>query len=103
DHKFDPIPNRDYYALYGIFNSTRYAFPGTEIYKHPKDFVPLVSGTNVEVLDDEVESLKNKRIKLGKVSEEDEDGDPKDPKTREKLAKVKEELNAARERQRELE
>ncbi|MGZ4988786.1 MAG: DUF1549 domain-containing protein, partial [Limisphaerales bacterium] len=24
DHKFDPIPTRDYYALYGIFNSTRY-------------------------------------------------------------------------------
>src|SRR6185503_8146135 len=22
DHKFDPIPTRDYYALYGIFNST---------------------------------------------------------------------------------
>ncbi|HWX40165.1 MAG TPA: DUF1553 domain-containing protein [Blastocatellia bacterium] len=41
DHKFDPIPNRDYYSLYGIFNSTRYAFPGTEIYRHTKDFVPL--------------------------------------------------------------
>src|SRR5436190_19686742 len=25
DHKFDPIPTRDYYALYGIFHSTRYA------------------------------------------------------------------------------
>ena len=21
DHKFDPIPNRDYYALYGIFKA----------------------------------------------------------------------------------
>ena len=30
DHKFDPIPNRDYYALYGIFQSTRYPFPGSE-------------------------------------------------------------------------
>jgi hypothetical protein len=105
--------NRDYYALYGIFNSTRYAFPGTEIYRHPKDFVPLVSGTNVEVLatyqarlaalDDEVEALKSKRIALGKVGEEDDDGDPKDPETREKLAKVKEDLKAARERQKELE
>ncbi|NOT60492.1 MAG: DUF1549 domain-containing protein, partial [Acidobacteria bacterium] len=34
DHKFDPIPTRDYYALYGIFKSTQYAFPGTEIYAH---------------------------------------------------------------------
>jgi hypothetical protein len=31
DHKFDPIPQADYYALYGIFESTTYAFPGTEI------------------------------------------------------------------------
>ena len=42
-HKFDPIPQEDYYALYGIFQSTRYAFPGTEIYRHPQDLVPLVT------------------------------------------------------------
>jgi hypothetical protein len=44
DHKFDPIPSRDYYAMYGIFQSTKYAFPGTEIYQHAKDFTPLVEG-----------------------------------------------------------
>jgi Protein of unknown function (DUF1549)/Planctomycete cytochrome C len=43
DHKFDPVPTKDYYALYGIFNSTTYAFPGTEIYRHTKDFTPLVA------------------------------------------------------------
>src|SRR5262249_30648861 len=41
DHKFDPIPQTDYYALYGILDSSRYAFPGTEIPPEPKDFVPL--------------------------------------------------------------
>jgi len=41
DHKFDPIPARDYYALYGIFQSTTYPFPGTELYPHAKDFVAL--------------------------------------------------------------
>jgi len=41
DHKFDPIPNRDYYALYGIFQSTRYAFPGTEVFQSPRDLTPL--------------------------------------------------------------
>ncbi len=41
DHKFDPVPTADYYALYGIFNSTAFAFPGTEIYQHPKDFTAL--------------------------------------------------------------
>jgi hypothetical protein len=48
DHKFDPIPMRDYYALYGIFNSSRYAFPGQEIYPHPADFVALASGKEAE-------------------------------------------------------
>ena len=43
DHKFDPVPMRDYYALYGIFESSTFAFPGTEIYKHTKDFTPLIS------------------------------------------------------------
>ena len=71
DHKFDPIPNRDYYALYGIFNSTRYAFPGTEIYKHPKDFVPLTDAAQAEAyykdttelaaLDDRIENLLEKK------------------------------------------
>ncbi len=43
DHKFDPIPSRDYYALYGIFESTKYPFPGTELYPHAKDFVALAA------------------------------------------------------------
>jgi hypothetical protein len=30
DHKYDPVTAKDYYALYGIFESTRYAFPGSE-------------------------------------------------------------------------
>ncbi len=48
DHKFDPIPQRDYYALYGIFNSMRYGFPGAEIYPHPADMVALVTGKDAE-------------------------------------------------------
>jgi hypothetical protein len=43
DHKYDPIPAADYYGLYGIFSSTRYAFPGSEEVKRPRDFVPLVA------------------------------------------------------------
>jgi hypothetical protein len=50
DHKFDPIPTRDYYSLYGIFQSTKYAFPGTEIYQHAKDFTPLVEGKDAAKL-----------------------------------------------------
>ena len=42
DHKFDPIPTADYYALYGIFNSTRYPWPGIELDQKQRDLVPLV-------------------------------------------------------------
>ena len=30
DHKFDPISQRDYYALYGIFDSTQFPWAGAE-------------------------------------------------------------------------
>jgi cytochrome c553 len=42
DHKYDPISTADYYALYGIFASSRYAFPGSEEKRQPRDFVPLL-------------------------------------------------------------
>ena len=42
DHKFDPISSADYYALYGIFASTVYPFPGAEEAQRPVDLVPLV-------------------------------------------------------------
>jgi hypothetical protein len=42
DHKYDPISAKDYYALYGILNSTRFAFPGCEAKQQPRDLVPLL-------------------------------------------------------------
>jgi mono/diheme cytochrome c family protein len=42
DHKFDPITTEDYYALYGIFHSTRYPWPGIELEQRQRDLVPLV-------------------------------------------------------------
>jgi hypothetical protein len=71
DHKFDPIPQRDYYALYGVFNSIRYSFPGAEIYPHPAEMVALVGGEEAEKfyarqkelsdIDDAIERLKSER------------------------------------------
>ncbi|WP_161604238.1 PSD1 and planctomycete cytochrome C domain-containing protein [Roseiconus nitratireducens] len=43
DHKFDPVSTRDYYGLYGIFASTRYPFPGIELFQTQRDFVPLLN------------------------------------------------------------
>jgi hypothetical protein len=48
DHKYDPVTREDYYALYGIFASTKYAFPGSEEKKRPADMVPLVPAKEVK-------------------------------------------------------
>ncbi len=45
DHKFDPIPTKDYYAIYGILSSSKFPHPGAEtkryaedlVYRNPKD------------------------------------------------------------------
>ncbi|MFO0871448.1 MAG: PSD1 and planctomycete cytochrome C domain-containing protein [Pirellulales bacterium] len=42
DHKYDPLTTRDYYGLYGIFDSTRFAFPGCEPKQQPRDLIPLL-------------------------------------------------------------
>lgn len=42
NHKYDPISSVDYYGLYGIFESTKYSFPGCEKEKRPRDMVPLL-------------------------------------------------------------
>ena len=41
-HKFDPVSMPDYYALYGIFDSTRYAFPGSEQKQKTRALAPLI-------------------------------------------------------------
>ena len=126
DHKFDPIPTRDYYALYGILNSTRYAFPGTEIYKHPKDFIPLAPAKDGEAyfketselaeLDDKLEKLQERKKSLERLekataakAEEKEGALQVERKDQVKLfesmtlLEVKAELEDARTRQRILE
>lgn len=39
NHKFDPIPTRDYYALFGILKSTQFAEPGSEVYRYERNIV----------------------------------------------------------------
>ena len=42
DHKYDPVSMVDYYGLYGIFDSSRYAFPGSEQKQRYRAMAPLV-------------------------------------------------------------
>lgn len=48
DHKFDPILQEDYYALYGFFSSTRYPWPGIELDRVQRDLIPLADPAEVE-------------------------------------------------------
>lgn len=75
DHKYDPISAADYYALYGIMESTQWAFPGGEEQKRPSHFPPLVPPVEVAKLDQvraeelaridaQVAALKRERMEL---------------------------------------
>jgi cytochrome c553 len=81
DHKFDPIPTSDYYALYGIFASTRYPFPGSEEYKFQHSFVQLVDNAErdrllgdkkdrVVAIDAEYDALRYEKDNDWKIREE---------------------------------
>lgn len=48
DHKYDPLTAEDYYALYGIFSSTRFSFPGCEPKGQPRDLVPLLTQAEID-------------------------------------------------------
>ena len=83
DHKFDPVTQRDYYGLYGIFHSTRYPWPGIELDKKPRDFVPLVSSAKLAGAESTLRDLEKERSKLNsdvaklKNSIKDEKGEKK--------------------------
>jgi mono/diheme cytochrome c family protein len=64
DHKFDPVTMGDYYALYGILESTAFAFPGGEELKRPRQFPPLVPPAEAARLD------KLRQAELAKLAEE---------------------------------
>jgi len=75
DHKYDPVSAEDYYALYGIMQSTKWAFPGGEEQKRPAHFPPLVPAKEAARLDQakqetlarldrEIAGLKRERAEL---------------------------------------
>ncbi len=93
DHKFDPIPTADYYALYGIFKSTNFAHAGTEIYPHTYGFAALrpedaeklkYYETELSGLDNRIEDIKAARIKFATPEEKRK----AEQENREKLRKL---------------
>jgi len=62
DHKFDPIPTADYYALYGIFSSTIYPHAGAEHKPYRENFVYRIGDEkakeDLEVFRKELDKLR---------------------------------------------
>jgi len=73
DHKYDPVTMKDYYALYGIFESTRFSFPGCEAKGQPRDLVPLLSQTEIDARmqpwNDQVARSQAEKKKFEELSE----------------------------------
>jgi hypothetical protein len=81
DHKFDPLTQQDYYALYGFFQSTRYPWPGIELDKVQRELVPLVPADQLTTIENsrrekltgfdarvkELQSTKSAADKAGKA------------------------------------
>jgi hypothetical protein len=70
DHKFDPFTVQDYYGLYGIFESTRYPFPGCEKVPTPRDMVLLMPVGEMQrtlaVLDEELKASEARKAAADK-------------------------------------
>lgn len=85
DHKHDAISMKDYYALYGFFKSTVYAFPGSENSKGvTSDFTPIGSPGEVAAykkIQAEIDGLEKERAELKKqerkLAAQVAGGDPK--------------------------
>lgn len=50
DHKYDPISAQDYYALYGIFESSKFSFPGCEAKGQPRDLIPMFPQSQIDAI-----------------------------------------------------
>ena len=75
DHKFDPVTREDYYALYGIFDSTQYPYAGSEEFNSQQEnrsgFVPLLSPDEAEpLLKAHQRRLDPLQKRIGRIEEE---------------------------------
>ncbi len=72
DHKYDPVTQRDYYALYGIFASTKFPYAGSEEFQSKQfprlNFVPTaaaaVVAARVRARDDRMKALEREIAEL---------------------------------------
>lgn len=71
DHKYDAIDMDDYYAWYGIFSSTHYAWTADEKTKKEREFIPTVPFDRAAQMDADREREKNEfTAKVGGLEKE---------------------------------
>ena len=105
DHKFDPVSNADYYALYGVFNSTTFPHPGSEGKNRPENLRPLLPPAEVEAAK---RSLQEKLAALdAEAKRHDEvraaaEKEPDTPERKSKVAQAKKDRAAVLEKRRVL-
>ncbi len=114
DHKYDPVATTDYYALYGIFASTRYPFAGSELNQFREDFVfrkpaaevePILKPYNDEIktVMEAIEKLKDEKELLvqtgGNATAASADPSKPAPRT---LEVIKAEIDGLKKRKQEL-
>jgi hypothetical protein len=92
DHKFDPVSQRDYYALYGIFASTTFPYAGSEEFQSKKfprmNFVPLVEPGRAEPI------LNAYRLRIAELERIDDSlKSARDPKGNRDLSALRAELS----------
>jgi hypothetical protein len=81
DHKYDPVTREDYYALYGLFESTRFPYAGSEEFQSkgfgrsgfhpllpPGEYAPVVKAheERLAALESDIERLKKEVEAAGK-------------------------------------
>jgi hypothetical protein len=94
DHKFDPVKKEDYYALYGIFQSTQFPWAGGEEFasmaKPRQHFVPLlppeVAGPRLAAHQQRVQELEAEVKQLEEAVKPD--ANKADVRVRDKLAQL---------------
>lgn len=96
NHKFDPVTTEDYYALYGVFHSTRYPWPGIELEQKQRDFVTLADPSEVERIQKERRQGQKELDEAVKQAKKDRDS-AKDDERKHLDELVKKAETAARE------
>lgn len=103
DHKFDPIPSEDYYALAGIFSSTQTLHGTTKIKysRHPSGLVPFgpAAQQRHEAYEAHRKKVDSAEKELANAESEQQESEKKLKAEREKLAKIDEKLSDAEKKQ----